>query len=632
MFDAYKVAVRLTLVDGVSTPLRLLTSHFRQANQHVAELQSRLTNATKIMQLGAGMTAAGFGMAMVLKETTNQAVLLEQQMNKLKALNLDNRFGAGTTGGLVKLANNIAQGTYGTSQLTALRLATETQAITGDVRHTYELAPLLAKLRFGMETYMAGQGKGEGHGEQAERQFADIVKVMELRGLMRNFSASQMNTMADLFTKNYIASGGMVKPSDFLNLMKTAGVAGKSVDNNFLFALGHIMQEKGGSRSGTQVMSAYQSLVMGRTTQQVAENLAGLGLLNKASVHYGKTGHITKVDPGALIAAQTMIANPLTYLNQYILPALKAKGVDITNQGATLLEISKLSSNRMATDMLAGLYLERTQIANYMAQAQNAYGVNALYNQGGKSAIGMQTDLMAKVNQLELDFGKASLPLLKNLLEQAIPLAKAAGSWMDRHPTALVDIAKGLGLVAGALVISGPLTMLGGALKFVGAALQFSSIGGVAGIRGIAAAIAGGGGLTLVGGLAVLGATVYGLTKVLQEVGGDSDVDPANHPGQRFYRHGRGAGNGEWRTDPTLPQAHAGMHLVGYGRSAHWEKNTPEVVPPAKKTPVTIHVTTNLDGKKVAEVVTKHQDKAASRPNTAQAVFDGQMGLRPVGL
>lgn len=30
MFDAYKVAVRLTLVDGVSTPLRLLTSHFRQ--------------------------------------------------------------------------------------------------------------------------------------------------------------------------------------------------------------------------------------------------------------------------------------------------------------------------------------------------------------------------------------------------------------------------------------------------------------------------------------------------------------------------------------------------------------------------------------------------------------------------
>ena len=111
---------------------------------------------------------------------------------------------------------------------------------------------------------MSAGGHGEGHGAQSERQFGDIIKVMELRGLMRNFTEEKANQMGDLFVRNYAASGGQVNPSAFLAMFKTGGVAAKLVNDDFLYALGHVMQEKGGSRVGNALMSTYQNLIAGR--------------------------------------------------------------------------------------------------------------------------------------------------------------------------------------------------------------------------------------------------------------------------------------------------------------------------------------------------------------------------------
>jgi hypothetical protein len=601
MFNAYEVAVRLRLKDEFSGVMGLLTRQLVASNKHVAELQNRMEKVSKLFTAGALTTGAGFGMAMVLKASTNEAVRLEQQMNRLKALNLDNKFGGGTTASLASQAQDIAKSTVGTTQLEALRLVTETQAITGDLKHTAELAPVLARMRFGMEAYMSGQGKGEGHGAGAEKQFADIVKVMEMRGLMRNFTSEKLDRMADLFVKNYAASGGMVKPSDFLAMMKTGGVAGKSVNDDFMFALGHIMQEKGGQRSGQQMMSAYQNLVAGRTTQQVAEQMAKYGLLDPHQIKYGTTGHITKVAPGALAQSQLMIDNPLAWLNTVLLPKLAAKGVDINNTNKVLPIINQMASNRNAADFLAQLYLERGQIGNYMAQAQNAMGMNALYAQGKGSTVGQQIDLQAKVNQLELEFGTAALPVLKAALEQAIPLVRQMGEWLGKHPDGLKNLVYGIAGLSVAMMVSGPLMMLGSAVKLLGVAAEFGGAGGVAGALGRSAAA-----LRYLGGAAAALGAGYAVGSIIHDNLSDEHKD-------------RGGYNIAWL-------------LAKFGNKeaqdsvAQWDTIRSHQNG-GGSTPFVIH----MDGKKVAEGVVPHMTRAAGQPTGGTSGFDGRMSMRPVG-
>lgn len=501
MFDAYEVAIMLRLKDHFSGAMGIVTRRLIEGNKHADQLQKRLEGIGKIFTAGLVTTGAGYGMAMLLKASANEAIRYEQQLNRLKALNLDARFGVGTTDSLENQAKLIAKNTKGTTYTDALNLITETQAITGNVEHTEKLAPLLGKLRFGLETYMSSNGKGEGHGADAEKQFQDIVKVMEMRGLMRNFTDEKMEKMADLFAKSFIASGGMVKPSDFLAMMKTGGTAAKSVGDDFMFALGHIMQEKGGSRSGTALMSEYQNLVAGRMPQQIAETLKGLGLLQPNAIHYGKTGHITKVDAGGMVDSPLLQSRPDLYLQKYILPALAKSGVDMGDQNSVLMKLNGLSGQRTASDFLAQMYLEHEQISNYVEQSKNSMGLIPLYDQSGKSTTGQVSDAKAKVINLEKDFGEASLPVLKIAYENLIPIVKDLGAWMERHPDDLKTLVGAIAGLSVAALVSGPLMVIGsgigllstglalmsGPLGAVSLAMGFREIGGASGLASLAA-------------------------------------------------------------------------------------------------------------------------------------------------
>jgi hypothetical protein len=511
MFDAYEVSVRLKLVDQFSSVMGMVVNKLIEGNTHADKLQKKFESIGKMFATGALLTGAGTGMAMALKAATNEAVKYEQQLNRLKALQL----GDATTSQLINVASNTAKSIKGISQTEAMRLTTESMSITADAGHAAEIVPELAKMRFAIETYMNGGGKGEGHGEKSEGMFRDVVKAAEMRGLMRDFSMGKFQGMMDTFTKMYVASGGQVGPNQILQMMKTGGVAAKSVNQDFLFGLGHLMQESGGSRSGTAMMSGYQNLVAGRTTQQVAEKLASLGMLEPGSIKYGATGHIKKIDPGALKETDLFIANPLEYLTKVILPALEKKGIDTGNQNAVLKQINQMYSNKVASQLMSQIYLDRDQLGKYIQMSKGVAGYEQLYTQGGTSAVGMQGDLRRKVADLELRLGTAALPLLKSALEQLIPLVERMGKWLGSHQDGLKNLLQGAAALAVVFMASGPLmvigsgfkllsttlTLLAGPLGNVAVALAFQGVGGAAGLASVAGSLA-----TVGGQLKLLGA------------------------------------------------------------------------------------------------------------------------------
>lgn len=633
MFDAYEVAIKLRLVDGLTGAMGLVSSKLMEANTHATALQKKLNSIKATWRNGALLTGAGFGLAMVLDASTKEAIKLEQQMNRLKALNL----GATQNGQLTSLANTLVAQTKGTSQIDALKLVTEAQAITGNVQHTLEIAPLMAKMRFGMEAYMSNGSKGEGHGEKAEKQFQDVIKVMEMRGLMRNFSEDKLHAMADLFVKNYVASGGQVKPSDFLAMMKTGGTAAKTVDQDFMFALGHIMQEKGGSRSGTALMSMYQNMVAGRMPQQVAETLEKLGLLTHSAIHYGKTGHITKVDPGGLKNSQLLMTRPDLYMQQEILPALAKRGVNMQDSNAVLMKLNSMTGQRTASDFLAQLYLEHSQIENYIKQSKNAMGVDQLSKQAGDSTVGKQLDLKAKLVNLEITFGQAVLPVQVAMYEKLIPLVETITWEMKQHPTLLKGIVLGLAGLAASLLITGPLMMftaavrglglvasLGGplvlkaasAIKMMGTAVLFSDIGGVG------ALVKAGGAMNL------LGASIVGLTQV-------AGAFAVAYAGWKV-----GGWLNEHVIDPGIKNATGGKSLSLGDLAYNWTHKeydpnaatNSKFVRPGQGNAVTVNVHNKIDERGITSMVTKHQARMAGMPATAGGYYDFSMGLANPGM
>jgi uncharacterized membrane protein YebE (DUF533 family) len=389
-----------------------------------------------------------------------------------------------------------AQDIMGTSATETLKLLKESYSVLRDMHEAEAVTPYLARMKFGIETVMAQGGHGEGHGETAEAMFMDLLKVAELRGAAKN--PESLKRVLDFATQAYVASGGLVKSEDLLNMIKTGGVAAKQLDDqSFFFGLLHTVQEMGGHRAGTGLATAYQNWAAGRTTQQAAEELAQLGLLNKDSVKYGKTGHVTKLLPDALKDGELYRSNPFEFLMTRVIPKLNPDGK--LNDQQVVSKINALFSGRKGGDLFASLYLERANIAKHLAAAPKAYGVDALYGLATGTASGQEAELLARKSDLYRELGQRLLPLYVAGLSKAVSLLRTLNGFAQRHPM----LAKGLLVVAGAV-----------GLLMVGAGALMITLGGLLGqftLLRLALSLTGirmGGTLSLVGAFARFVATM----------------------------------------------------------------------------------------------------------------------------
>ncbi|MBK4739209.1 phage tail tape measure protein [Noviherbaspirillum pedocola] len=523
-FEAYSVYVKIQLVDGVSRGLLGLTGHFQRLNAQtnaaqrgldqygakLLQLHRQLGNAKNFGLLGGAMAGVGFGMMGMLKGPLDEARKFQTEVAKFSALG----FGDGVTSQAVKFAQGM--NVMGQSARDNMKLLREAVSITGSLDHAEEIAPVLAKMKFGIESVMSKGGRGAGHGEQSERMFMDLIKTGELRGALKDMD--KFKAVANLATQAYVASGGQVKPGDFLQMIKTGGTAAKTMnDQAFWFSSLHTMQEMGGSRTGTALMSAYQNLVMGRTTQQVAEELAKAGFIDQTMLRYGKTGHITKVLPGALTQAEAFKANPFHYMTEVIEPALRAKGL---NDAQIQNELQKYASNRTALSLLDTMFRERSNIARSEAQASRAMGIDGLYRLGSGTYDGKELELRARWADAQREFGNTILPLAIRGLDKMNAALKTFTIFARENPGTIKALTGAFIGLGGALLFGGTVAGLASAFKglqAVGtvASLAFGAAGGTSGLIGAIGALASPIGIA-VAALGTLAAAAYALRPISQ--------------------------------------------------------------------------------------------------------------------
>lgn len=614
MFEAYSVAIRLRLVDSVSSGLGLMAGQFRALNSHVgasnaslASLEGRLKSIKMLGLVGGVAAGVGFGGLALFKAPLEEAKQFQTEVARFAALGLGDK----VTGQAVQFAKGM--NVMGQSARDNLHLLREATSIMGDFGHAEEAAPILARMKFGLESVM-GSGQGAGF----EQMFQAAIKTTELRGALVNRDTGQIDIKSfsrvlNMMTQAYVASGGLVKPQDYLAAIKTGGVSTKLMnDEAFFFGLGHFMQESGGSRTGTASMSMFQNWAMGRMPQRIAERMADMGLLDKKGIHYGKTGHVTGVDPMALLRGKEFIDNPFKYVNEVVVPLLQKKGLsgnDLNIQLASLLGIRTASN-------LADQFVREQKIADlYVTRARRASGVDALYKEGGNTLTGKELDLRAKWHDALREIGDTVLPIATRAVTGLTGVLKGVIHFAREFPGLTKGIVIFGATLFGLVAVGGVLSLATAGFKAVGLAL---AIGKGVGLGAQLLNVADGFGAVAsrmgkLGMLAGVGIGAYEATRWLADSGISKGLDAMGFSGAAK----------KWDS----------FSLGGSIYDALHSGNGSKFVPNGKRGSggKTTQVNLNVDGRRMASVMFGPMADMLSAP-LGGANFDGSLSHAPVLL
>jgi hypothetical protein len=466
-FEAYSVAVKLSLINHVSAGMLMISKSLATAGQDVDKLNSKLASIGKQGAIGGLMVAGGLGIAAMFKGPLEETSKFQNEIERFRSLGLGDK----VTNDAVKFASGM--NTYGTSIRENLGLLRDAQTVFGDFHEAQMVTPLLAKMKFANAALYGDEG-----GAMKDRAFMDMLKVIELRGGLKSQDAFEKQ--ANMIQQVQTATGGRVGANEFLNLIKTGGVAAKGMkDANFYYAMEPLVQEMGGFRVGTGLMSGYQNLVQGRTTQRAAMELMRIGMLDQDKVEYDKTGKIKQVKPGALQGSDLMVADPFQWMKTVMLPAFAAKG--ITSQQAILNEIGAIFTNRTASNLYSTMFLQQGNIEKNIKLNSGAAGINELEENAKKTMTGKLIELNKKWTDLQLKLGDVILPLAIRALDKLNPMLKDLAGWMEKNQGTVKGLSYAL-LGLSAFLIGGGLInliiaagrgfwMLGKVLMFMGGPL-----------------------------------------------------------------------------------------------------------------------------------------------------------------
>ncbi|MFG1173868.1 phage tail tape measure protein [Erwiniaceae bacterium CAU 1747] len=485
-----------------------------ERQQKMSAIRSRYekTQALRGRIAGAGvsMVAQGGAALMGIRSTVNEASRYDMELAGFKALGVGDK--------TLSEADKFARGMniIGNSATDNLKTLKEAHAVLRDFHEAKIVAPELARLQYATR-FMSSHGVSDDAAENLRDQSPAVLKIAELRNQINN--PDDFKKSVNMSAQAMAASGGMVLPDDYLAMMKTGGIAAKQLDNKaFYFSMSHIIQQIGGQRAGTQLSSAYQNLMMGRTTQGAATELMDLGLLDKNAVEYGKTGHIKKIKPGALTNKDLYLNDPFSYLMQEIVPRIQKKHPKLDERGMETA-IAKLFSNRTAGDLFVTMFRERANINKQIQAGQDAYSVDQLVEAGKKTAQGQTLDLESKKRDLYLQMGQDILPLYVSMLEKLSSVISRVTAFMRKHASAakaVMVVLAGFALLA---TVFGTLALAAAAILGPLAAIRFGlSTLGVKTLPSVVASLKRTGGvLSWMAGspLALLKAGMFGIRNVI---------------------------------------------------------------------------------------------------------------------
>lgn len=460
--DQHRLQAEITSTNSAIAQQKARLEALANVSNRKAQLQKGFngTRATAghLAMAGAAGVGTAYGIRRAVTEPLHQVREYDTTKARIEALGL----GKEDSDRAIEYAKRMK--TFGTSMNDNLGLMLDATTAFADVHHAEMVMPTLAKMKFANTAMF-----GEENGKDNERKFLDMLRVIELRGGLA--SEKTFTDQADMVQRVITATGGRVGPEEWLNFIKTGGVAAKGLnDSAMYYQLEALISEMGGNRVGTATMSAYQNLYQGKTTKRAAKNIEALGLIGDPSkVSHDKTGQLSFLNPGALKGSELFRSNQFEWMEQVLLPALKAKG--ITEKEQVLDTIGSIFSNRTASNLFAQMYLQRDQIHKNAKLNAGANGITQLDQKARGIVSGQEVEAMARFHNAMLQAGEALLPTYISLLNTAANALQGITNFARENPVLASFVGKAVlwvGLLAagfgvlslGAAALLGPFAVV----------------------------------------------------------------------------------------------------------------------------------------------------------------------------
>lgn len=650
MFEAYKIGVTLTLVNNVSAALGVIGQHFAKAQTQVKEYQKQLDKINlSMLKGGAAMATGAFGFHL-LSKTLAPAKEYAHQLSQLNVLGMKHA----EIMGVVNKAWDVSRSVPTSNAADNIKAYRELRSAFG-AGHEHEALGVLAK------TQMVSGILASVKGAKQDGVGFDLVKAIELtvRGAL---SQEVLGRRMEMMTQAIVGMGGTVDAKDFHMALKYAKSGASSYSEDFLFKyLPSLVQEfktgkhGGASSAGTALNAGYRMIVGQQIAKETFQNWIDAGLIDKSRVVANKhhTG-VAKLLPGAVAGASVYSDNPEIWAQQYGMPAvLKLMKLNQLNQDQAIAALTKDGNKAFLLNTLINKAAQFQRDKTMIGQADSFGAYDKLLKTDPQLA---EQALHKQWSNLLGIIGYQVMPELLKGTMWLIDTLKSLSAWVKDNEVKAKILVGAFTALSGTLLFGGAVTLLtasfkglslvmkggelSGGIATLGKALLFPGVGaagGAAGIISIAASLG-----ALAGGLVLLGGATAGLAWFLNWIS-PNEVDKKTgrmHAGRSSFTVPGWTGPGSL---DVVPESHAGEHFVRAGRGGTWIKNGPNTIATKKAGSdvpewmsaffggtTHVHTHVHLDGREIAENVTKHQGRMVSKPQSGASGIDpGMIPLHP---
>lgn len=469
-FEAYSVAVKLSLINHVSAGMAMISKSLASTGGDVDKLNAKLSSIGKQGAIGGAMLAGGLGLAAMFKAPIDAARQYELSLTRFKTLNL----GDAINDQVDKFARSA--NILGVTSKDLMDTFRESYGMIGSIDLAKQITPTIAALNAANSALFGGK-----IGKIDEGSTRSIMRFIDMRGLTN--TPEEMKHGLDIAQRMVTGSGGSLKFSDLEQFAKRGGTAFKAMSDDGLIMMATVMQEMGGASAGTGLMSSYQNLVAGRTTKKAMSALQDLGLAELGYKDHGKIGgkDYKTLQVQGMKDAGTLRENfPLWVMNN-VIPALEKKGItDVAGQAAAVNEIL---SNRTGSSLGVAFATQFVQTLRDAKMIKQAMGVDQTIQAFKDDPNSKFADLSARWNGLMTNLGIAVLPLAIRALEKLNPIIASMADWVDKNRESVKSFGYALLGLSAFLVGGGLINMTiaaGRGFWLLAKALIFVGTGGLA--------------------------------------------------------------------------------------------------------------------------------------------------------
>lgn len=322
----------------------------RRLRVHAAETKAAYRQMSSAAAPLAGLAAAG-GLMFSARKAIGDSAQLAHELQMLRNAGRTTREVADA----MAQANRTIQAVPTSTLIDNLKVLNETTGAFGSFQHAVENLTFNQKVG-GMLTSILGDKAGD-----PGDMFNNLVRGMEMRGAAQDHVRYQRE-VAEMY-RAMVFTGGRFNPEEFLHYSQQANPYTKGMSLRYLSRIApSLIQEFGGDKAGT-MQNTWMGTILGKAKNKIStEAWMKLGLLDPKGVVSNKVGPVGW-RPGAIKGTNLAMTDPLAWSEKVLIPALRAQGVDTTNQLSLAKALMPLfrdrNANRLANALIYDLDRKR---------------------------------------------------------------------------------------------------------------------------------------------------------------------------------------------------------------------------------------------------------------------------------